>query len=67
MAIRNKLKDFRFENRMNQGEFAEYLGILQQQYNRYEKNNVQPNLETALKIAKKLNVPVEDIFEMTPN
>lgn len=47
---------------MNQKEFARFLGIVPNQYNRYERQHSQPTLELALRFAKKLNVSVEDIF-----
>lgn len=45
-----------------QTEFAEFLGIGPSQYNRYEKQSGQPTIEIALKIAKRLNKTVEEIF-----
>ncbi|MDQ7094250.1 helix-turn-helix domain-containing protein [Desulfosporosinus sp. PR] len=45
-----------------QTEMADLLGITQQQYNRYEKQQTQPSLEVSLKIADKLKRPVETIF-----
>lgn len=45
-----------------QNEMADFLGIQQQQYNRYEKQTVQPSLEVALRMAKKLKRTVDDIF-----
>lgn len=44
-----------------QVEFAKMLGLDYRQYNRYE-NGMEPKLSTALQIAKKLNMKVEDIF-----
>lgn len=47
---------------MNQKRFAAFLGMAQQQYNRYETQENQPNLETALKISYKIGVPVNDFI-----
>jgi putative transcriptional regulator len=47
---------------MNQVEFADYLGLPQQQYNRYEKQKTQPDLERALLISEKIGRSVNDIF-----
>ncbi|WP_309225229.1 helix-turn-helix domain-containing protein [Paenibacillus sp. JMULE4] len=63
--MKNNLKDIRFEHRMNQIEFAEFLGLPQQQYNRYENQRTQPSLELALKISGKVNRPVNDLFYLT--
>lgn len=43
-------------------EMAELLGLKQQQYNRYENETVQPTLDIGLRIAKKLNMHVDEIF-----
>ena len=47
---------------MNQVEFAEFLGLSQYQYNRYENQARQPTLEIALQISAKLNRTVNEIF-----
>ncbi|WP_036710448.1 helix-turn-helix transcriptional regulator [Paenibacillus pinihumi] len=60
--IINNLKDIRHEHKMNQTEFAEHLGLPQQQYNRYEKQRSQPDLERAILISEKLQRTVNDIF-----
>lgn len=67
MPVINRLKDIRFEHKMDQGEFADFLEIGQSQYNRYEKNNSQPSLENALIISEKVNKTVNEIFYRLPN
>ena len=47
-----------------QVDFAEFLGMEQQDYNRIENNKKQVALETSLIIAHKLNKKGEDIFEL---
>lgn len=61
MAVLNRLKDIRHDHRMNQVEFAEFLGVGRSIYNRWENQHVQPELETVLKIAQKIGRSVEDI------
>jgi DNA-binding XRE family transcriptional regulator len=46
---------------MNQSEFAEFLGVNRQLYNRWENQATQPSLEWALRIAEKLGLYVEDV------
>jgi len=46
---------------MNQKEFAELLGVAQNQYNRYELQRVQPTLELVLRFSKTLKIPVDEI------
>jgi putative transcriptional regulator len=65
-VIRNNLKNIRYEHKMNQGEFAEFLGIAQSQYSRYERQKEQPSLETALKISEKIKRSVNDICYLVP-
>lgn len=63
MTVKNRLREIRHEMMLDkQIEMAELLGIQQQQYNRYERQQIQPTLEIALKIALKLNRSVESIF-----
>lgn len=66
--IKNRLREIRHDMYINtQQEMARILDMNRQQYNRYENQQVQPDLETALRIAKKLNKPVEDIFYLEPD
>lgn len=60
--LRNRLLDIRYEHKMNQKTFAAFLGIAVQQYNRYETQENQPNLETALKISNKIGVVINDFI-----
>lgn len=65
MGVKNHLKEIRMrEYMLNQTEFAKILDLSQQDYNRIENNKKQVTIETALKISKKLNKPVEQIFEL---
>ncbi len=65
MTVRNRLKKIRHELEIDtQEEMAALLGIGRQQYNRFEQQRAQPSLETVLRIAKKLNKPVEEIVAL---
>lgn len=62
--VKNRLLEIRLKLGYRYAkDFAEYLGINNQQYSRYESNKSQPTLETAYKIAKKLNIKIEDLIE----
>lgn len=63
--IKNRLKTLRHQHEMNQTEFAAFLGLNRNQYNRYERQHEQPGLETALMMSEKLGVPVNAIFYIT--
>ncbi|MDF1507178.1 helix-turn-helix domain-containing protein [Robertmurraya sp. DFI.2.37] len=65
MPIANNLKTLRHDHRMNQTEFAAFLGLSVYSYNRYEKGVRQPTLEIALQISEKLGRPVNDIFYLS--
>ncbi|MED4892918.1 MULTISPECIES: helix-turn-helix transcriptional regulator [Heyndrickxia] len=62
MTVHNRLKSCRHQHEMSQKEFAEYIGVNQSQYNRYERNTHQPTLEIAIRISDKLGMTVNDIF-----
>jgi putative transcriptional regulator len=63
--VKNKLLEIRLQMGYRfQKDFAEFLGMEQQDYNRIENNKKQVSLETALQIAQKLNKSVEEIFKL---
>lgn len=65
MGVKNKLLEIRLAKGYKfQKDFAEYLGLSQYQYNRYERNERQPSLEVILDICgpDKLNMDPRDIF-----
>lgn len=67
VAVRNRLKEIRHQLQIDhQKDMAVLLGLQQQQYNRYERQQIQPTLETAIKIAQILKKPMEDIFYLEP-
>jgi putative transcriptional regulator len=63
--IKNKLLEIRLQLGYKfQKDFAEFLGMDFKDYNRIENNKKQVELETAIKIALKLGMHVEDIFKL---
>lgn len=61
--IMNKLFQIRLEMGYKfQKDFAEFLGMDSNDYNRIENNKKQVSLETAFDIALKLERCIEDIF-----
>lgn len=64
MGVRNKLLQIRLSlGYKKQSDFAAYLGVSQSQYCRYENNKEQPSIEIFYKIAKKLNMKIDDLIE----
>nr|WP_290441179.1 helix-turn-helix domain-containing protein [Clostridium gasigenes] len=57
------MKEIRMkEYLMAPGEFAKYIGTDIKNYSNWETGRSRPKLEIALKIAKKLNKTVEEIW-----
>lgn len=63
MGVKNKLREIRLREHLidSKKEFSKYLEINYRQYSEYERG-ITPTLETALKISKKLNKNVNEIF-----
>lgn len=60
----NKLEDMRLKlGYRRQKDFAKFLGIHPGDYSRYANGVVVPSLEQAMKIAEKLNMRIEDIWQ----
>ncbi|WP_341483974.1 helix-turn-helix transcriptional regulator [Clostridium tertium] len=61
--INNRLKEVRMkEYMMKPQEFARYIDVNCKTYYSWEQGIVNPSLQTALNVAKKLNKKVEDIW-----
>lgn len=63
------IKNILLQIRLNMGykhaqDFAEVLGIGKSNYSLIENNKKQVTLEQAFKIARKLNMSIEEIFEL---
>ncbi len=59
MADILRLKELREQNNLTQVEFASEIGMLQQQYSRYEKGEREPQLKHIRRICKKFNVSAD--------
>ena len=60
--VRNRFLEIRLRlGYRKQKEFAEFIGITQTLYNKYENNTSQPGLDTLLKISKKLDIKIDEI------
>ena len=62
--MKNKLKYLRKSLRLRQEDMANLLGVSWQTIIAIENNKYNPSLELALKLAKLLKSPVEDIFTL---
>jgi putative transcriptional regulator len=60
--MKNKVKEFRKHLKLTQDELAQKLGVSRQTINAIENNKYNPTLELAIKIARFLGTPVEQLF-----
>ncbi|MCL6634238.1 MAG: transcriptional regulator [Peptococcaceae bacterium] len=65
VTLKVRWSDIRHEYKMEKMEFAtEVLGVNCNQYYRYEKGTKFPTLLNALVLAKKVNKPLEEIYQV---
>ena len=62
MPLYNRLKEYRAKIKVNQTEMGNLVGVARQTISQIERGDYSPSVTLALKIAKVLNVSVEDIF-----
>ena len=62
MPLKNCLKEYRARINVNQTEMGRLVGVSRQTISQIERGDYSPSVTLALKIAKVLNVSVEDIF-----
>ncbi len=62
-CIRVRLREIRARYNLRQEDLAKMVGVTRQTIIAIEKGKYYPSLLLALKIAKKLRLRVEDIFE----
>lgn len=65
--MKNRLKVLRAERDWTQGRLAEILLVSRQTVNAIETGKFDPSLPLAFKIAEVFEMPIEDIFEPTPD
>ena len=62
MPLYNRLKEYRAKIKVNQTEMGNLVGVSRQTISQIERGDYSPSVTLALKIAKVLNVRVEEIF-----
>ncbi|WMJ79382.1 helix-turn-helix transcriptional regulator [Clostridium sp. MB40-C1] len=62
--MKNKIKQLRKQFGLRQEDMAKKLGVTRQTINAIENNKYNPTLELAMKLARLLKTPVEEIFEL---
>ena len=59
------LKKLRNENKISQQQLADVIHVSQQSVNKYENHDVEPDIETLIKIADYFNVSVDYLIGRT--
>ena len=62
MPLLNRLKEYRSSKGINQTELGKLAGVSRQTISLIERGDYSPSVTLALKIARILQVSVEDIF-----
>lgn len=60
--MKNRVKEMRKERGLTQDELAKALKVSRQTINAIENNKYNPTLELAMKLAKYIRLPVEELF-----
>lgn len=64
MWMKNRIKKLRKSIGLRQADLANLLSVSRQTIIAIENNKYNPSLELAMKLAKLLKTPVEDIFTL---
>jgi putative transcriptional regulator len=62
--MRNRIKILRKQLGLRQEDVANQLGVTRQTIIAIENDKYNPTLELAMKLARLLNTPVEEIFQL---
>lgn len=62
--MKNKIKRLRKDMGLRQEDLANLLGVTRQTIIAIENNKYNPTLELAMKLAKLLKAPIEEIFQL---
>ncbi|NMB62763.1 MAG: helix-turn-helix transcriptional regulator [Chloroflexi bacterium] len=60
--MRNRIRELRKKLGLRQEDLATSLGVTRQTINAIENNKYNPSLELAMKLAKLLNITIEELF-----
>lgn len=65
--MKNHLKVARARKNLTQAQLADQVGVSRQAVNNIEKGNFNPSTLLALKMAKVLETPIAELFELEEN
>jgi len=60
--MNNKLRELRKQQKLTQDELAKALDVSRQTINAIENNKYNPTLELAMRMARFMKIPVEQLF-----
>ena len=60
--MKNKIKELRKARNITQDDLAKELNVTRQTINAIENEKYNPTLELALRLARFLDIPVEELF-----
>ena len=60
--MKNRLKELRKAQKLTQDELAKAVNVTRQTINAIENDKYNPTLELAIKLARYLSTPVEELF-----
>ena len=60
--MKNRINELRKSQKLTQDELANAVGVSRQTINAIENDKYNPTLELAIKLARYLRIPVEDLF-----
>jgi putative transcriptional regulator len=64
VRLTNRIRVFRAEHRLSQGDLAERIGVSRKTISTIEVGRFVPSTVIALLIAREFEVPVEEIFSI---
>lgn len=63
--LRNKIRMHRADQRISQQELADKVGVRRETIGSLENEKYNPSLQLALLIAEELQVPIQELFQLT--
>lgn len=65
-GLRNTIRELRARRSMTQQDLADAIGVTRQTVIAIELDKYSPSLETAFRIARVFDVPLEQVFQYEP-
>lgn len=66
MDMVKNLRKLRLNHRLSQQQLADVIGVTQQSINKYENHNVEPDIDTLMRLADYFHTTVDYLVGRTP-